>query len=170
MVDPSVLRVAVWGDILSLPSPRSTLAKSFLPIKEAVPRLPEAASSEFFTELGKNPAKKIELVSMGAIEGSYSAHQALGPEGWDHPDVPAMYVTAKVLNTMESYLWKAIRGSGLAYGAYLDFDLESGTIGFTVSRSPNAFLAYREAAKVLKGLADGTVRGLSASQLTLDGD
>jgi len=97
---------------------------------------------------------------MAAIEGSYSEHHARGPVGFDHPDVPAMIVTTKVLNTMESYLWKAIRGSGLAYGAYLDFDLESGSTSFSVQRSPNAFLAYREAAKVLKELADGNVSKL----------
>jgi Zn-dependent M16 (insulinase) family peptidase len=84
-----------------------------------------------------------------------------------------MIVATKVLNTMESYLWKAIRGSGLAYGAYLDYDLEAGATSFSVQRSPNAFLAYREAAKVLKGLADGTVSYMfcKTSKLTpSDGD
>jgi len=31
VLDPSVVRVSIAGDILSLPNPRTTLAKSFLP-------------------------------------------------------------------------------------------------------------------------------------------
>jgi Zn-dependent M16 (insulinase) family peptidase len=165
LVDPEVLRVYVSGDILSLPKPRSTFADKFISVAKAVPRIPVPAAQDFLTPLGKNPAKKLELVSMGAMEGSYSAHVSRGPQGWDHPDAAALLVATKVLETMESYLWKAVRGSGLAYGAYVNYDLENGTTEFSVHRSPNAFLAYAAAAKVVRGLADGTV---SPSWTTID--
>lgn len=71
---------------------------------------------------------------MPAIEGSYSAHFANGLVGWDHPDLPALRLAASVLNAMESYLWKSIRGSGLAYGASVQVDQESGLAGFTAYR------------------------------------
>jgi hypothetical protein len=74
------------------------------------------------------------------------------------------------LNASESYLWKSIRGSGLAYGAGVEIDTESGLVGFSIYRvsvlflvdktndqSPNAFLAYQEGGKVLQGLVDGSV-------------
>lgn len=71
---------------------------------------------------------------MSAIEGSYSVHYAQGPVGWDHPDLPALKLASAMLNALESYLWKSIRGSGLAYGAHTEVDEESGLTGFNVYR------------------------------------
>ena len=71
---------------------------------------------------------------MSSIEGSYSVHFAKGLVGWDHPDLPALNLAAAVLNAAESYLWKSIRGSGLAYGANMEVDAESGLTGFSVYR------------------------------------
>lgn len=71
---------------------------------------------------------------MSAIEGSYSIHYAKGPVGWTHPDLPALDLAAAVLNALESYLWRSIRGSGLAYGAHVEVDAESGMTGFSVYR------------------------------------
>lgn len=166
LVDPSVLRVGVSGNILELAEPRSTLAKSFIPIKDAVAREPQSIAAQYLTPLGQNPTKKMELVSMAAIEGSYSEHYAKGPQGWDHPELAAMRLATKVLNTMESYLWKSIRGAGLAYGANVDADIESGLVRFSIYRSPNALIAYKEAAKVIRSLADGT---LELDQNIVDG-
>ncbi len=74
------------------------------------------------------------LIPMPSIEGSYSYHSAKGPVGWDHPDLPALELACSVLNAMESYLWKSIRGAGLAYGADISVDEEAGIVGFGVYR------------------------------------
>jgi Zn-dependent M16 (insulinase) family peptidase len=71
---------------------------------------------------------------MPAIEGSYSSHYAKGPSGWDHPDLPALTLAVSVLNATESYLWKAVRGSGLAYGANVSSSSESGFTNYSVYR------------------------------------
>lgn len=71
---------------------------------------------------------------MASIEGSYSIHYAKSPQGYDHPDVAALQLSASVLNATESYLWKSIRGAGLAYGARIEVDMESGLCGFSVYR------------------------------------
>jgi Zn-dependent M16 (insulinase) family peptidase len=71
---------------------------------------------------------------MASIEGSYSVHIAKGPSGWSHPDLPTLLLASAVLNASESYLWKSIRGSGLAYGANVEIDVESGLTGFSVYR------------------------------------
>ncbi|BEI83257.1 hypothetical protein CcaverHIS002_0311250 [Cutaneotrichosporon cavernicola] len=157
VVDPSVMRVNVHGDIKGLSEPRSTLAKAFLPVKEAVSLDPLSTSAATLTELGKAPSKKLVVVPMASIEGSYSSHAAKGPRGWDHPDVPALSVAQSVLNAMESYLWKSIRGAGLAYGAHVTIDQESGFVGFRVYRSPNAMTAFKEAGRIMRTIADGTM-------------
>ena len=61
------------------------------------------------------------------------------------------------MNATESYLWRYIRGSGLAYGAYVSLDLEAGLLSFSLYRSSNSSDAYKEAAKVLRGVVDGTI-------------
>jgi hypothetical protein len=71
---------------------------------------------------------------MSAIEGSYGIMYAKGPEGFDHPDLPALTLANSTLNASESYLWKSIRGSGLAYGAGVEIDTESGLVGFSIYR------------------------------------
>lgn len=78
--------------------------------------------------------RQLVLVPMPAIEGSYAVHFAKGLVGWDHPDYPALLLASSTLNATESYLWKSIRGSGLAYGAHVEADVESGLTGFSVYR------------------------------------
>lgn len=155
LLDPSAMRVSVFGNILELPQPRSVLRDNFLPIKEGRALHPLSTSAQTLTPLGENPARKMALISMAAIEGSYSYHYAKGPQGWDHPDLAPLILATSVLNTMESYLWKSIRGSGLAYGADVQVDPEAGQVEFTVYRSPNACIAFGEAGKVLRALASG---------------
>ncbi|KAK8858824.1 hypothetical protein IAR55_003054 [Kwoniella newhampshirensis] len=156
LLEPSTLRVSVIGDIMSLEKPRSTLAKSFLPIKDATPLAPLSTSRETLSALGLSPSKKCIVVPMPAIEGSYSTHFGKGPAGYDHPDLPALRLAAAVLNALESYLWKSIRGSGLAYGAHVIVYPEAGLVGFNVYRSPNAMLAFEAAGKIMRGLVDGS--------------
>ena len=71
---------------------------------------------------------------MHAIEGSYGVHYSKGPQGFNHEDLPALILANSTLNASESYLWKSIRGSGLAYGSGVELDLESGLMGFHVYR------------------------------------
>ncbi|WVR06565.1 hypothetical protein IAU60_003596 [Kwoniella sp. DSM 27419] len=158
LLDPSIMRVSVMGDVLGLKEPRSAFARSFIPVKEPKALAPLSTSRQTLTELGQNPSKKCIIVPMPAIEGSYSIHYAKGPAGIDHPDLPALRLAASVLNALESYLWKSIRGSGLAYGASVSAYAEAGLVAFSVYRSPNAMLAYQAAGKIMRGLVDGSVK------------
>ena len=82
MLDPSILRVSVSGNILNLSKPKSTLAEKFLPIKvshclssssrlikqEAKALTPISLSSATLTELGKNPSSTVSRVGMSCDE------------------------------------------------------------------------------------------------------
>ncbi|CED82231.1 cytoplasm protein [Phaffia rhodozyma] len=154
---PRNLRVAVSGDILNLSEPRSSWLKNF----KALPKSELGAvpwSKDALSPLGKAPSKSAVLVTLPSIEGSYSNHTAKGVVGWDHPDLPSLEVTKAVLNALESYLWKYIRGAGFAYGCGVTLSIESGTVGFYVYRSPDAFKAFEEGARVIRGLADETIK------------
>ena len=43
-------------------------------------------------------------------------------------------MAAAVLNATEGYLWRSIRGNGLAYGASVEVDAESGLVEYSVYR------------------------------------
>jgi hypothetical protein len=113
---------------------------------------------------------------MPSTEGSYGVVYGNGPFGWDAKGLLAADLAAGVLNALESYFWvscssvsirgedlsltttqKHIRGAGLAYGASIDVDEESGLTAFKVWRSPDAYKAYKAAGDVVRGLADGSV-------------
>lgn len=63
VLDPRKMRVAIQGDILGLQEPLSVLARSFLHVGEALPLAPLSTSQQTLTSLGKNPSKKVHLLS-----------------------------------------------------------------------------------------------------------
>ncbi|KAJ9110677.1 hypothetical protein QFC19_001506 [Naganishia cerealis] len=155
LLNPSGIRLAVVGNVLAMPEPRTAWAKNFLPLPAVeLASLPDSRST--LSKLGQTPAKEAVLVTMPSIEGSFGVAYGKGPHGWDSEEVAACKLAAGVLNALESYFWKHIRGAGLAYGASVDVEEEYGLVTFSVYRSPDAFKAFEAAGKVLKGLADGS--------------
>jgi Zn-dependent M16 (insulinase) family peptidase len=89
-------------------------------------------------------------MSLPTIESSFVTYTTKSIQGFSHPEHPAIQVAAEVLNATESYLWvgftsscitlnshmdqRYIRGSGLAYGAYVSLDLEAGLLSFSLYR------------------------------------
>ncbi|KAF5390191.1 hypothetical protein D9757_002846 [Collybiopsis confluens] len=158
VTNPSGMRFGVTGNVMKLQHPRDTWAKYFK--KEVSPQMslnPVALSSDFLSRVGAKPSKKAIVMSLATIESSFVTHSTQGIKGFDHPLRPAFSVALEVLNATESYLWRYIRGSGLAYGAYTSLDLESGLLSFTLYRSSNALGAFKEARSVLAGLTDGSI-------------
>jgi Zn-dependent M16 (insulinase) family peptidase len=58
---------------------------------------------------------------------------------------------------LEGYMWKRIRGAGLAYGAGIHANMRMGQICFHVYRSPNGFAAWNEARKIVAEISSGKV-------------
>lgn len=163
--DPSGVRFSVTGNVLKLDKPRSTWAKYFESSLPETPLSPVPLASETLSELGERPVTKAIVMSLPTIESSYVTHSTKAIKGFNHPEYPAFRVALEVLNATESYLWRYIRGSGLAYGAYVSLDVESGLLSFSLYRSSNSMAAYKEASTVLKGLVEETI---SLETTTLD--
>ncbi|KAF8307697.1 hypothetical protein DL93DRAFT_2064630 [Clavulina sp. PMI_390] len=164
VTDPANLRIAVTGSITSLPEPRTAFSKHYEPVP-SVKLAPVPWQSQSLSELGKNPVKKGIVLSLPTIESSYGIHVTRIFQGWDHPDAAIIKLACEVLDGSESFLWKYIRGSGLAYGANLGADLENGLLSLTLYKCPNSYQAYAEGAKVVKGICDGSI---PIEQTTLD--
>ncbi|KAG8934409.1 hypothetical protein FRC02_010043 [Tulasnella sp. 418] len=161
---PTGVRFSVTGNVLAVPQPRKPWS---LFDKLSTSELhPPPFSKDYLTELGKAPVKKAVVLTLPTIESSFGVHTAKGIVGWDHPEYPALRVACEVLDGIESFLWRYIRGSGLAYGSNMSIDLESGLVGFTVFRAPDAYKAYAEGLKVVRGLTDGSI---PMDEISLDG-
>ncbi|KIM85318.1 hypothetical protein PILCRDRAFT_817322 [Piloderma croceum F 1598] len=157
LTDPSGIRISVTGNILGIEQPRSLWSKHF---RKTIPEsalAPVPLASETLSEIGKQPVKKAVVLSLPTIESSYVNHTTKGIQGFDNPESPALVVALETLNATEGYLWRAIRGSGLAYGASVSTDREAGLLTFSLYRSSNSMQAYKEAEKVVKGLVDGSI-------------
>ncbi|KAH9944050.1 Metalloenzyme, LuxS/M16 peptidase-like protein [Epithele typhae] len=157
LTDPSGVRVSVNGNILELKNPRSVWAKHFGQTLPETELAPLRLAVDTLSPVGKNPVKKAVVVSLPTIESAFVTHTTKGIQGWAHPEYPAIRVAVEVLNATESYLWRYIRGSGLAYGAHCGLDLEAGFVTFSLYRSSNSMEAFKQAASVMKGLTDGSI-------------
>ncbi|KDR85083.1 hypothetical protein GALMADRAFT_233694 [Galerina marginata CBS 339.88] len=157
MTVPTGIRFSVTGNVLSLKEPRSIWGKHFSSVIPSVPLSPVPLASETLSDVGRNLSRKAIVMSLPTIESSFVTHTAKGIQGFDHPEYPAIRVALEVLNATESYLWRYIRGSGLAYGAYASLDVEAGFLTFSLYRSSNSMKAFEEAAKVIRGLVDGSI-------------
>ncbi|KDN42524.1 hypothetical protein K437DRAFT_269392 [Tilletiaria anomala UBC 951] len=155
---PENMRVSVAGDVLSLKAPRDSFRKNFVTGWQPQDTLPVQWARNVLTPIGKMPFKKGLVCSLPTIESSYAYFTARGIEDYQHPDNAAVVVAVAVLNAMESYLWRFIRGAGLAYGASISSDPESQLISFSLYRSPDSAKAFLEARKVIQALASGEMK------------
>ncbi|KAH7883663.1 Metalloenzyme, LuxS/M16 peptidase-like protein [Phlebopus sp. FC_14] len=165
LTNPSGLRISVTGNVLGLAKPRSTWAQHF---KNLLPECELASvklTCDTLSRLGRNPAGKATIVSLPTIESSFVNHTSKGIQGFDHPEFPALRVALEVLNAAESYLWRSVRGAGLAYGAHVSADREAGLLTFSLYRSSNSLEAFKEVNKVVSGLVNGSVQ---LEETTLD--
>ncbi|THH10161.1 hypothetical protein EW145_g1526 [Phellinidium pouzarii] len=156
LTNPSGMRFSVTGNILDLPKPRSVWNKYFGKMIPETPLQPIKFTDETLSEIGRNPRTKASMIVLCPVHG-FSTHTTKTIKGFEHPEYPALRLALEVLNASESYLWRYIRGSGLAYGASISPDMEAGLLSFSLYRSSNVLQAFREGSKVVEGLVDGTI-------------
>ncbi|KAI0051676.1 hypothetical protein FA95DRAFT_1586997 [Auriscalpium vulgare] len=157
ITEPSGVRFSVAGNVLGIEKPRSVFGKYFTQSLPSSDLDPVPLSVGTLSKIGKRPSKKAVVVTLPTIESSYVSYTAKGIQGFNHPDYPSLRVTMEVLSATESYLWRYIRGSGLAYGAYVGADTEAGHVTFSLYRSSNSLGAFEQGAKVVRGLVDGSI-------------
>lgn len=155
------LRVLVIADITNskLPDPVKTwdiLSKSLDMGVDSIN--PIAKPHTLLNDEGRNPGSVgATIVPMRAIDSSYSISSGKGLTSFTDPAIPALLVAMQYLETVEGTLWNAVRGNGLAYGAYFAKELDGGYIHFKVYRSPLASKAIAAARDAIAALANGTV-------------
>ena len=119
------------------------------------PLKPLGSVAEHLSHAGKHPGGTAYLVPLSTIDSSYSIHTTKGPDYPTHPQIPALLVAIAYLDTPEGPMWQAVRGNGLAYGAYFQKRIESGHLVFSVYSSPAASKAFAAGKKVIEELISG---------------
>lgn len=152
--------VSAWSNLNPISSKKSKRPRSDSIVLEKIP-----LSRDYLTPYAANPNGNCKVITI-PTDSCYSQHFAKGLADFNHPDFPALLVMTSYLNAMEGLLWKYIRGSGLAYGADLKIDPESGFVYFSIYRSPDAFAAWSKAREIMIKLRDGEMQ---VSEIMVDG-
>ena len=150
-------RILVITDLAKVYAPVSTwssFVKRLSPTKELTPL---GRRIDRLSEAGRNPGKLAYVVPMATIDSSFAYALARGPTSWDDPQMPAIMVAMAYMNAVEGPLWVAVRGTGLAYGTNMGYDIESGYVHLDVYRSPDAYKAFEASRKIVHDHISGTV-------------
>ncbi|KAK5943462.1 hypothetical protein PMZ80_004469 [Knufia obscura] len=153
-------RVVVVSDLEKLKDPVTswnTLLSELNMDREKPPPLnPLGRRLDRLSVAGQHPGKSSHVVPMATIDSSYLSSTSRGPISYDDPKVPALMVAMSYLNAVEGPLWTAVRGTGLAYGTTMSYDIQSGFMHIDVYRSPDAYKALKAATDVVQAHIDGS--------------
>jgi Zn-dependent M16 (insulinase) family peptidase len=151
------LRVLVIGDLEKLKEPVTSWKPFLRNLDTGRPLAPVGKRVERLSDAGKQPGKLAYVVPMATVDSSFASSTALGPKSYDDPTLPALMVALSYMNAVEGPLWVAVRGTGLAYGTSMGYDIESGHIHLEVYRSPEAYKAFDASKKVVDGHINGAI-------------
>lgn len=153
----SNLRVLAIADFRTLPDPVSTfrvLADAIeLGLEPTVDPIDDR--NVLLSGLGKNPGGAHYIIPM-PIDTSFAVLTSKGPGAYTSLSLPPLTVALAHLNAVEGPIWKAIRGSGLAYFARFERDTQVGLLKFYIYKSPDMYAAYIAARTIVKEYVDGT--------------
>ncbi|KAJ6238525.1 presequence protease [Anaeramoeba flamelloides] len=99
--------------------------------------------------------KKNVVIGLGSVDSGFSAHGTNSISSYSDEYYPALMVAIEYLSSMNGFIWKRIRGQGLAYGAGILSRPEHGNLYFYLYRSGNPVLANKEALQIVENLING---------------
>ncbi|CAG8970962.1 hypothetical protein HYALB_00000943 [Hymenoscyphus albidus] len=153
------MRALVITNIEQLPNPVDSWKSLIAGLDATNPLLPVVKLDQRLSSDGQNPGSYgAVIVPMPTIDSSFLLSTAKGPNSYLSPILPALQVATSFLDAVEGPMWTAVRGTGLAYGAYFRRDPDGGFVSFNIYRSPDALRAFNAAKAVLESHIDGTAR------------
>ncbi|AGO11143.1 AaceriAFR334Wp [[Ashbya] aceris (nom. inval.)] len=153
--------ILILGDIEKLGNvykPWEQLVNKLPMDKSQVVIPPTPRSLETVSEFGSNPKELAYIITTPGSSSSYMTCLSSVPINLDyqHKDLPAINLASEYLQCVEGPFWKGIRGSGLAYGAFMSNTFERNSVGFTIYRGTDIIKCYKTAKSIVEGYADGS--------------
>ncbi|KAK3067099.1 hypothetical protein LTR53_016236, partial [Teratosphaeriaceae sp. CCFEE 6253] len=152
---PENFRVLVVANVEKLPKPVSAWHAFTKGLDLSKPLQPVDDRKAHLSEIGKKPGKASFIIPMATTDSSFAVLATKGPDSWDHPDLPAVRVAAAYMDAVEGPLWVSVRGTGLAYGTYWRWAVDTGLMTFSIYRSPDSYKAWTVCKEQVEGYASG---------------
>jgi Zn-dependent M16 (insulinase) family peptidase len=151
------MRILIIADVEQLEEPTTSWNPLLAELDTAAPLLPVEKQHQRLSAAGKNPGTLGTIVvPMPTSDSSFALASGSGPTSYTDPLIPALMVAVSYLDAVEGPLWRAVRGTGLAYGTGFSRDVDGGFMQFRVYRSPDAYKAFKASKEIVKSYIDGS--------------
>ncbi|EDK46999.1 conserved hypothetical protein [Lodderomyces elongisporus NRRL YB-4239] len=122
-------------------------------------------SFNFRSDLGLKCAHEAHLIDIPATESTHLVAATKIPTDYLDDDVPIISLAIEFLCAVEGPFWRAIRGTGLAYGVNMKKNLEMGYLTFSIYRGADPKQAWVRAKEIVSQYALGE---LEIDRISLD--
>ncbi|KAI3406611.2 hypothetical protein KGF56_000744 [Candida oxycetoniae] len=153
------IKVLVLGNTKDLENPVSSWKKfvshydpdSFQ--VEAFSQLPR--SFQFRSSLGSQCGYEAFLINIPATESTHLVTSTKIPTDYLDDDIARISLAIEFLCAVEGPFWRAIRGTGLAYGANIKKNIETGYLSFSIYRGSDPKQAWLRAKELVYQYSSG---------------
>lgn len=110
---------------------------------------------QYKTKVGSSCSGKAFLVTTPASESTHFMSLTPIPTEYLSNDIFKIALASEILGCVEGPFWRAIRGTGLAYGANIRRLIESGFLSFTIYRGADAKQAWLTGKQIIADFVEG---------------
>ncbi|KAG7661123.1 uncharacterized protein J8A68_005360 [[Candida] subhashii] len=160
------IKVLILGNAINLKNPISSWTKftdgyikeeeslngKFEYIPDGFDGLPR--SFQFRSNLGSNCKQEAFLVKIPAAESTHLVALTTIPTDYLDDDMFKIALASEFLTAVEGPFWRGIRGTGLAYGASIRRNVETGYLHFSIYRGSDAKQAWLTAKQIVDQYAN----------------
>ncbi|RCK65426.1 hypothetical protein Cantr_01093 [Candida viswanathii] len=152
------MKVIILGGVSTLKNPVSSWSKFVeAPPKEMdiVPFKDLPRAFQFRSQLGAQCQGEAFLVNIPAAESTHLNALTKIPTDYLDDDIFRIALATEFLTAVEGPFWRAIRGTGLAYGAQIRRHIETGYLSFNIYRGSDSAQAWLKAKEIVAQYARG---------------
>ncbi|EMG47579.1 hypothetical protein SBY92_004727 [Candida maltosa Xu316] len=155
------MKVIILGSVRNLKNPVSSWSEfvenhpsqmNIVPFRD-LPR-----SFQFRSNLGSNCSGEAFLVNIPAAESTHLEALTTVPTNYLDEDIFKIALATEFLTAVEGPFWRGIRGTGLAYGANLRRNIETGYLSFNIYRGSDSVQAWSKAKEIVHQYANGELK------------
>lgn len=155
------LKLFIVGGITNIKNPVSSWVPFYNALKgcdaaikaQSIDELPH--SHMFLSEVGKKCSKDASLIVIPGTESTHFVTSVRIPTDYLHEDMFKISLANAILTAVEGPFWRGIRGTGLAYGALIRRNVDTGFLSFIIYRGS----APEQAINVAKQIIDEHIDG-----------
>lgn len=158
------MRIQVRADFIAMSEKygRDSIVTPWNSISERLggssgPILPVIQSSKFMTQEARNPPKEAYLTISAATDSTNMIVSSPGITTYRDEDLAGLAVVSAYLESLEGPLSDAVRGTGLAYGAFITASVQLGSVQCSIYESTDAIAAYDACKNVLEDITSGKI-------------